>query len=147
MSQVLFLCTGNFYRSRYAEILFNYRATSLGLPKRADSRGLMVDVYGVFSVGTIARQSAERLESLGILCPSMGRSPLQLVEDDLTRAELVIAVKAGEHRPMVQNRFPAWEDRITYWDIDDLHDGPAEAALTGIDREIEALLAKLRTPT
>jgi protein-tyrosine phosphatase len=25
-SQILFLCTGNYYRSRYAEELFNFRA-------------------------------------------------------------------------------------------------------------------------
>ena len=40
MSQVLFLCTGNYYRSRYAEILFNFHATALGVPKRADSRAI-----------------------------------------------------------------------------------------------------------
>ena len=34
---VLFLCTGNYYRSRFAEILFNSVASKLGLPWQASS--------------------------------------------------------------------------------------------------------------
>ena len=36
---VLFLCTGNYYRSRFAESLFNSVAGKMGLPWRASSRG------------------------------------------------------------------------------------------------------------
>jgi protein-tyrosine-phosphatase len=38
MKRVLFLCTGNYYRSRFAELLFNYRARSTGLAWEASSR-------------------------------------------------------------------------------------------------------------
>ena len=34
---VLFLCTGNYYRSRFAEILFNSVAGRMGLPWKASS--------------------------------------------------------------------------------------------------------------
>src|SRR6185312_8984112 len=37
--RVLFLCTGNYYRSRYAEELFNHFAKIEGLDWRAFSRG------------------------------------------------------------------------------------------------------------
>jgi protein-tyrosine-phosphatase len=37
---VLFLGTGNNYRSRFAEALFNSVAGRMGLPWRASSRGL-----------------------------------------------------------------------------------------------------------
>src|SRR5260221_14621403 len=39
----LFLCTGNYYRSRFAEVLFNSVAGKMGLPWRASSRGLALE--------------------------------------------------------------------------------------------------------
>ena len=48
------------------------------------------------------------------------RFPMQLSEDDLKSADLVIAVKEGEHRAMMEEQFPAWADRIEYWHVDDL---------------------------
>ena len=37
---VVFICTGNFYRSRFCEYLFNALAKKHGLRWRATSRGL-----------------------------------------------------------------------------------------------------------
>ncbi|MFX7063749.1 hypothetical protein ABTH87_19020, partial [Acinetobacter baumannii] len=39
MKKILFLCTGNYYRSRYAEEIFNHAARRKGLRWRAFSRG------------------------------------------------------------------------------------------------------------
>src|SRR5262249_57225544 len=50
---VLFLCTGNYYRSRFAEALFNSVAGRMGLPWRASSRGLALE-RGVNNVGPMA---------------------------------------------------------------------------------------------
>ena len=41
--RVLFLCTGNYYRSRFAEALFNSLAKRAELNWTADSRGLATD--------------------------------------------------------------------------------------------------------
>jgi protein-tyrosine phosphatase len=38
-----FLCTGNYYWSRFAEILFNSVAGKRGLPWQASSRGLALE--------------------------------------------------------------------------------------------------------
>jgi Low molecular weight phosphotyrosine protein phosphatase len=47
---ILFLCTGNSYRSRFAEVLFNSVAGKMGLPWQASSRGLALE-RGVNNVG------------------------------------------------------------------------------------------------
>jgi protein-tyrosine phosphatase len=143
MSQVLFLCTGNYYRSRYAEIVFNHRAVAQSIAWTADSRGLMVDDFGMFNSGSIANATRQRLSFLGITCPTMERDPLQVVEADFASAALVVALKEAEHRIMMQELFPTWEERIIYWHVDDLGDGPVEDALATIDQEVQALLAKL----
>jgi protein-tyrosine phosphatase len=38
--RVLFLCTGNYYRSRYAEEVFHHNARQEGLARVAVSRGV-----------------------------------------------------------------------------------------------------------
>ena len=43
---VLFLCTGNYYRSRFAEAVFNSVAARMGLSWRASSRGLALERGG-----------------------------------------------------------------------------------------------------
>jgi low molecular weight protein-tyrosine phosphatase len=62
---VLFLCTGNYYRSRFAEILFNSVAGKMGLPWRASSRGLALE-RGVNNVGPMAAAAVKALETRGL---------------------------------------------------------------------------------
>jgi hypothetical protein len=53
VKKVLFLCTGNYYRSRFAEELFNHHAEHAGLAWIAESRGLALE-RGVHNIGTIS---------------------------------------------------------------------------------------------
>ena len=61
---VLFLCTGNYYRSRFAECLFNAVAAKPGLPWRARSRGLALE-RGAGNVGPMAATAVRILRELG----------------------------------------------------------------------------------
>ena len=74
---VLFLCTGNYYRSRHAEIVFDHHAQAAGLPWRAASRGLAIEL-GVNNVGPLSKATAARLAALAIPHEPYVRFPMRV---------------------------------------------------------------------
>jgi low molecular weight protein-tyrosine phosphatase len=139
---VLFLCTGNYFRSRFAEALFNHLAAVEGVAARAVSAGLAPQCH-LRNPGPISLHTLAGLRARGI-APPVRRPPRDVTEEDLTAAAVVVAVKGAEHRPFVERYFPSWVDRIRYWNVDDVPHVPPEAALTILDAEVRALLAELR---
>src|SRR6478752_4985078 len=109
---VLFLCTGNYYRSRFAEILFNSVAVKIGLPWRASSRGLALE-RGVNNIGPMATSALKALETMGIRADeAAARFPVKVTKSDFETVDLIVALKHSEHLPLVQERFPAWVDKV-----------------------------------
>src|SRR6516162_2997502 len=101
---VLFLCTGNYCRSRFAEALFNSVAGKMGLPWRASSGGLAPE-RGVSNVGPMAASAVKALEALGVrAAEAVTRPPAQVTTDDLERADRIVALKHAEHLPLLQER-------------------------------------------
>jgi protein-tyrosine phosphatase len=139
---VLFLCTGNYFRSRFAELLFNDLAARAALPVRARSAGLAAQCH-TRNLGPISRHTLAALRARGVAAEDPPRLPRDVTEEDLAGAELVIALKEREHRPMLAERFPGWPDRIRYWDVDDIPRVPAAEALGRIEELVRALVAEL----
>jgi protein-tyrosine phosphatase len=140
--RVIFVCSANYYSSRYAEHYFNWLAQQEKLPWQADSRGLMVGTWG--NIGPISRHTTEALQRRGILQDEQHRDPKPLTLADLAEADLVVAVKEAEHRAMMAKQFPLWKDRIEYWHVDDLDCAESHAALPHLERQIHALVERLR---
>jgi protein-tyrosine phosphatase len=135
---VLFLCTGNYYRSRFAEVLFNSVAGKMGLPWRASSRGLALE-RGVNNVGPMAASAMQALEAMGVRAgDAFTRMPAQVTTDDLEGAALVVAMKHAEHLPLLQERFPAWAEKVEFWHVDD-----APEVLGLIEQEVTGLVARI----
>jgi protein-tyrosine phosphatase len=141
--RILFLCTGNYYRSRYAEEVFNFRAGALNLVWRAFSRGLAEASFAE-NVGPMSRLALDALESRMIAPEGAARFPEPCVPADFDQASLVVALKEVEHRPMVEQRFPHVANRIEYWHVDDIEFAPPEVALALIDRQVEELIHRLQ---
>jgi protein-tyrosine-phosphatase len=119
--RVLFLCTGNHYRSRFAEIFFNSVAGKMDLPWRASSRGLALE-RGVNNVGPMSVSAIKGLEARGLRAVAdWTRFPIQVTADDLEVANWIVALKQAEHMPLLQERFPAWAEKVEYWQVDDAH--------------------------
>ena len=137
---VVFICTGNFYRSRFCEYLFNALAKKNGLYWRATSRGLRAKTTA--NEGPLSELAAYRLAALGVPFDA-ARFPIQLSEVDLEDADLVVALKKAEHRAMMVEQFPTWADRVTYWNVDDLDWATADEALPICESRVKALVVRL----
>ena len=103
MKRVLFLCSGNYYRSRFAEIFFNWNTEQRGVHWKAESRGLtMRNIHpGFMSAFTLAR-----LAELGIPVDAYQRMPIKATLQDFEAADDIVAMKQSEHHPAIQIDFP-----------------------------------------
>ena len=142
MGTVLFLCTGNYYRSRFAEELFNHHAPRAGLSWMARSRALAIE-RGIDNVGSLSPVVLIALEKRGLVANDCERSPQQCAVVDLESADLIVALMESEHRPLIRERFSDWEHRVEYWRVGDVDVTQPDAALSSIETEIAALIEKL----
>jgi protein-tyrosine phosphatase len=140
---VLFLCTGNYYRSRFAEIMFNTFAARNQLDAHATSRGVATE-FVPQNVGPISVHTLQRLHDHNIKHESTKRFPIRVEERDFLAADLIIALDEQEHRPMLQQLYPHWVDRMIYWNVPDLWAATPHAALSAIERHVTALIEKLK---
>jgi predicted translation initiation factor SUI1 len=133
---VLFLCTGNYYRSRFAEILFNSVAAKMGLPWRATSKGLALSSN---NVGPLAQAAINALKLRGLhTIPEATRFPQAVTSVDFEQAHYIVALKKVEHEPLLQERFPTWTEKVEFWHVDD-----APEVLNLIEQEVMDLAARL----
>jgi protein-tyrosine-phosphatase len=110
---VLFLCTGNYYRSRFAEEYFNSKAREKGILHRASSRGLAENFERHKNPGPMSLDALSELRRCGVIM----RRPIR---------KLSLRDKA-----------------VIYWNIKDLIDIPASIALPECRRKIDLLIQNL----
>ena len=95
MNRILFLCSGNYYRSRFAEEVFNFKSRAVSSNWSADSRGLRLNAN---NVGSISAAALRRMEMLGIQPINGHKSPEIVRETDFENySDLVIAMSQEEH--------------------------------------------------
>jgi protein-tyrosine phosphatase len=70
------------------------------------------------------------------------RDPMHCCEDDLKCADLVVALKEAEHRPLLAAHFTGWEDRVEYWHVHDLDGSGPEEALGQIEKLVGELVER-----
>lgn len=164
--RVLFICSGNYYRSRLAEILFNHEAEKAGLPWEADSRGLLQ----TGELKGLSPQASNYLQENGLgALAKEPRDPMPIDVEDLTDADLVVGLCQNEHQSMLEQKFLALAKalhkvgRLRYWNIYDIpqrpraivrllgggHRGPSQPADSGIQHiqlAVKDLIRELANP-
>ncbi len=139
-NKVLFICTGNFYRSRFAEAIFNYHQPE---GWRAFSRGLAIHL----AEGDLSPFTKEGLTERNIPFEMTGPTRVTLTEADLHAADLRIALDKEEHLEMIREQFPAWESKIEFWDVPDTHLRHPPTAMANIEAKVKELLVRLPVMT
>jgi protein-tyrosine phosphatase len=133
---ILFVCTGNYYRSRFAEDYFNWQARNSTLPWRAISRGFQPKP-GRTGMDPDARQ---QLTLRGVPNNGTVSDPQLLMEQDLLGSDYVVVLDEEEHRPMMAKQFPGLVVRnLYYWHIHD-----SKEACTAMAVKIDGLVKQLK---
>lgn len=138
----LFVCTANYYRSRFAEIYCNFQAARLGLPVRADSAGLEMARWRDYNPGELSPHAVGMLEQLQIPVAQPPRAPRQFSPAMLGPEVRLIALSETEHRPMMARLFPEVVAGTEFWSVEDVEfEEPATALrkiCDSVDRSLEA---------
>ncbi|WP_296810108.1 hypothetical protein [Thiocapsa sp.] len=145
MNRILFLCTGNYYRSRFAEEYFNHQADRLALSWEADSRALARDLVVTGNQGPISAFAVTELQRRAIPIRGGTRHPIVALPADFEAAHRIIAVSRREHEPMLRAHFPALLERIRYFEIGDLDVETPATAIARLTQAIDLEIAALRT--
>ncbi|QLE01260.1 low molecular weight phosphatase family protein [Galbibacter sp. BG1] len=139
--RILFLCTGNYYRSRFAELLFNYLAEKEELPFQSFSKGLRLSKR---NKGPLSLYTNNYLRDKNIELPSRLRMPIPVSKDDFSYYDRIIAMDEVEHRKLMQEFFPVEENRIEYWSFADDYIEKPDLVLPKLEAKVYALVNQLK---
>jgi protein-tyrosine phosphatase len=140
--RILFICTGNYYRSRFAEALFNQKARDARLDWHAVSRGLNL-VPWQFGISKYAQQE---LIKRGVGKEFMAGGPKRLTKQDLLESDRIIVMDESEHRPLLEKKFPTrGELNLQYWHVPDTGGLKPTQACAMMSKKIDHLIDQLNS--
>ncbi|MGY3569899.1 arsenate reductase/protein-tyrosine-phosphatase family protein [Vibrio paucivorans] len=145
MTKILFLCSGNYYRSRFCELYFNHQAAHHALPHRASSAALLRILDNTGNEGAIAKEVLNKLKSLDAQLIDAHRMPRIAHNEDLTNADLVYAASESEHRPMVAQHFPQMVNKVQFFQVEDVPIMTPNEAFALLTAEVDQLIHSLRS--
>jgi len=144
MKNILFICTGNYYRSRFAEEYFNHLAVQKQLPWQAHSKGLSENMPSLNNPGPISMHTLEAMKERGLTGKNLERYPRPLRREDFAKADRVIAMSEIEHKPMIKGRFLAQAGMVEYFEVGDLPLETPEMAIGKIANLVDKLVVKIK---
>ena len=143
MQKLLFLCSGNYYRSRFAEEYFNHLAETKDLNWKAFSKGLSQNMPSPNNPGSISKHAIEALEERNINGKELKRYPKPIKENDFIKYDKIIALSENEHRPMLEARFNHHCRTVGFFEVGDLPLEEPKEAMNKISTLVDALVERI----
>jgi len=143
MKRILFVCTGNWYRSRLAEALFNHLAQRYNLNWKAESRGILC-LRRLPGRRVIAPWAARQLKRWRIPVP---KNPTRFLDPDWdwNSANIIVVMDESEHRELLQSEgHPTDHSRLVYWHVPDSDVLAASAGIEKIRFRVCRLVRRLK---
>ena len=128
--KILFVCTGNSFRSPVAQALLK--------KFRSD---FVVESAGTEPASHIAENAKRFLKKEGAL-GNLKSEPEGIEEKDIEAYDLIIVMKE-EHKQIIVERWPRVENRILVWNIEDPIYFPSESASLRIFTQIKSKVLEM----
>ncbi|MDD4872434.1 MAG: low molecular weight phosphatase family protein [Kiritimatiellae bacterium] len=142
--KVLFLCTGNFYRSRLAEELLRFYSEDQGIDLVSDSAALG-DIPNPINIGPISQEALRYLGQLGKKPEYfLQRYPKKCTVADIISADIIIGLNEREHKRWFEEQFPDFTLKcVQYWHVPDVEEDPDKVGPELMDKNVRELLKDL----
>jgi protein-tyrosine phosphatase len=141
--KVLFLCTGNYYRSRLAEEALRGYSAAQDIKLVSDSAGLGI-IPNPINIGPMRLEAVNYLKNSGFRSIGMNRFPKKCTVFDLESSDIVIGMNEPEHKQMFDEQFPGIAaNRVRYWHVPDMDEDPGFLSPDLIDRNVRFLLKEI----
>jgi protein-tyrosine phosphatase len=150
--KVCFVCTGNYYRSRFAEATFNFMAKECGEKYVAESRGLNISAADKVAAdyGELSPYTKNKMEELDIPISFTSSKRQPISKQDLKDFDIIVVMDRSEHFSMVKSFVGEDEDMILsaknfkYWAIKDVFDWKPEETLGAILANVNKFFNEIR---
>ena len=140
MKKILFVCTANIFRSRFAEEVFNSLASDSSLSLSAFSAGMKV---GEFTTRKIYYPALEQLKRYNIK-PQRGNELSTHIDDlNLDEYDRIICMDEPEHRPMVEENTNLKGRDVEYWNIVDIPEEDSRVSLPMCYEKVNKLFSEM----
>ncbi len=137
MNKVLFIGTGDKFRSKFSAIYFNARCEEKGLKMQAFSAGFTVDSMK----DRIDESVLEYLAFMGIIVEEDDLRSNKLNEIYLNNCSKIICMDMEEHLTFLRQKYPLFVRHATYWHYPNDKMKSAWTTLPLIKKEIDHLIA------
>ncbi len=149
IKKVLFVCTGNYFRSRFAQAFFNYlgdqQKNHPSIHWQAFSRGFEISLLNSEQRKVpVSEFTMKKLNEMQIPLSYVQGQPTQVSQADLDRADRIVLMNEREHRRYLEHGFPGLDlKKVCFWHVEDIDQIAPTIALEALRVQVEKLFLEL----